>query len=77
MNILDFENEFEVFITFEGDNEQDINDMTIRREQYEQSGQAIIVAEHFSMTKEALEEVMLGLQEMANKIKDYLSEREQ
>lgn len=77
MNILDFENEFETFITFEGDNEQDINDLTIRREQYDKNGAAIIIAEHFSMDKEALEEVMLGLQEMANKIRDYLSEYEQ
>jgi hypothetical protein len=75
MNILDFENEFETFITFEGDNEQDINDMTIRREQYDQSGAAIIIAEHFSMTTEALEEIALGLQELAHKINDYISER--
>jgi len=47
MNILDFENEFETFITFEGDNEQDLNDLTIRREQYDQNGTAIIITEHF------------------------------
>lgn len=75
MNILDFENEFETFITFEGDNEQDLNDLTIRREQYDQSGTAIIITEHFCTTKEALEDIQLGLQELANKIKDYLDER--
>ena len=76
MNILDFEHEFETVITFEGDNEIDVNDMTIRRYQYDQNGTSIFIGENYSMTTEALEDIAMGLQKLANKITDYLDHRE-
>ncbi len=76
MNILDFENEFETVITFEGDNELDVNDMTIRRYQFDQNGTSIVIGENYSMTTEALEDIAMGLQKLANKITDYLDHRE-
>lgn len=72
MDILDFEQEFQCALSFEGDNEQDKNEMTVQYERVDCYGKDVKIVETFTTCRGVLEDVALGLEAMAKKIRDYL-----
>lgn len=73
MNVLEFENGFECTITFEGDNETDISQMKIKRTAFDGYGNDILIEDNFYLRTETLENIALGLEAMALKIKYFLN----
>ena len=76
MNLLDMIAPFEAFVSFEGDDENDCNEITIRREQYDNNGQEIIVREDYAMSRDAMEDLLKGLDVISEKIREYLIKEE-
>lgn len=73
MNLLDFEMGFETWVTFEGDNETDANELVIKRDAIDNNGHVILVHEVYSMRRDSLEEIARGLETMLKNIREYLS----
>lgn len=75
MNLLDFEIEFETRITFEGDNETDTNDLTIKRHFWDIEGKEIEAVEQYNgLSSESLRSIAIGLEAMAKQIRDFMGD---
>jgi hypothetical protein len=74
MNILDLQGEFNVNLEFIGDNETDLNLLTIQYMGIENSGLDIATQETYRMSREAVAEIHLGLRAMTAKFEKYLAE---
>ena len=72
MNILDFENDFECILTYEGDYVTDINLMQIMRTGFDANGNEILIKDEICLKREALESIRLGLEAMLIKFNHYL-----
>ena len=72
MNILDLQFEFQMQIENIGDNETDLNLVTIQHFPFDAYGGDIPVQETYRMKEDALRQMAIGLEAMAKKIRDYL-----
>lgn len=72
MNILDLQYEFSIGLENLGDNEIDLNLVTIQRMAIDANGDEIPTQETYRMKQYALEEWLRGCEAMAFKIKQYL-----
>lgn len=71
MNILDLQTEFKTEWEFIGDNECDRNLLTIKRAAFDVNGNDILCEESYCFTRNAIDEMRLGLEAMLQSIKDY------